>query len=93
MYTHTIVKPDLTLSEYRQFHRPRLPLAAVQPSISWRFQTRVVSAAPGTKRRPGHPDGATAHGGRGGDASRHLLRAHLVVLVEEDLSRPGPPQL
>ena len=75
-----MVKPDLTLSEYRQFHRPRLPLAAVQPSISWRFQTRVVSAAPGTKRRPGHPGpSAPGPGGVGGDGSTVVGSYHAMI--------------
>ncbi len=30
------------MSEYRQFHRPRLPLAVVSPSCPWQFQTRVI---------------------------------------------------
>jgi hypothetical protein len=42
VYSHTIVKPELTMSEYRQFHRPRLPMAVVSPTCPWQFQTRVV---------------------------------------------------
>ena len=44
VYNHTLVKPDLTLSEYRQFHRPRLTRFAVQASRPWQFQTRVITA-------------------------------------------------
>jgi len=43
VYNHTLVKPDLTLSEYRQFHRPRLPLVVVNPTCPWQFQTRVIT--------------------------------------------------
>lgn len=43
VYNHTLVKPDLTLSEYRQFHRPRLPLIVINPGCPWQFQTRVIT--------------------------------------------------
>ena len=42
VYNHSMVKPELSLSEMRQFHRPRLPLLVVNPSCPWQFQARVV---------------------------------------------------
>ncbi|KAL7553169.1 hypothetical protein ACHAWF_016414, partial [Thalassiosira exigua] len=66
-YGHALVKPDLTLSEYRQFHRPRLPLAAVGPHCPWQFQARTATegkrGARGGKARGG---GAGAAGGAAG---------------------------
>ena len=50
MYTHSLVKPDLTLSEYRQFHRPRLPLIVVDPARPWQFQTKVVVEKKGARK-------------------------------------------
>ena len=49
VYNHTLVKPELSLSEYRQFHRPRLPKIVANPSCPWLFQTRVVTES--KKRR------------------------------------------
>jgi hypothetical protein len=42
VYNHSMVKPELSLSEMRQFHRPRLPLLVVSPSCPWQFQARVI---------------------------------------------------
>ena len=64
VYNHTLVKPDLTLSEYRQFHRPRLPLLVVSPTCPWQFQARVVTEKKrGGKRGVGvNADGSTIVG-------------------------------
>jgi hypothetical protein len=62
VYNHTLVKPDLTLSEYRQFHRPRLPLMVVSPSRPWQFQTRVISKKKGTRGNTTAADGSTVVG-------------------------------
>ena len=65
VYNHTLVKPDLTLSEYRQFHRPRLPLVVVNPTCPWQFQARVVTEKNkrGGKRGVGvNADGSTIVG-------------------------------
>ena len=43
VYNHSLVKPALTLSEARQFHRPRLPLAVVNTTCPWQLQARVVT--------------------------------------------------
>ena len=51
VYNHTLVKPDLTLSEYRQFHRPRLPLLVVNPTCPWQFQTKVVIEKKGARKK------------------------------------------
>ncbi len=50
VYNHSLVKPELTLSEYRQFHRPRLPIAVVTPKCPWQFQTRVMTSEKKGKR-------------------------------------------
>ena len=42
VYNHSMVKPILSLSEMRQFHRPRLPLLVVNPTCPWQFQARIV---------------------------------------------------
>ncbi|KAL7540002.1 hypothetical protein ACHAXR_010808 [Thalassiosira sp. AJA248-18] len=60
VYNHTLVKPDLTLSEYRQFHRPRIPLLVVNPSCPWQFQTRVITE---------NKHGARGRGGAGATAA------------------------
>jgi hypothetical protein len=62
VYNHTLVKPDLTLSEYRQFHRPRLPLMVVSPSRPWQFQTRVISKKKGARGITTAADGSTVVG-------------------------------
>lgn len=62
VYNHTLVKPDLTLSEYRQFHRPRLPLAVVNPTVPWQFQTRVITENKRSSRGATAADGSTIVG-------------------------------
>jgi hypothetical protein len=62
VYNHTLVKPDLTLSEYRQFHRPRLPLAVVDPTCPWQFQTRVITENKRSSRGVTAADGSTIVG-------------------------------
>eukprot|EP00984_Skeletonema_dohrnii_P007329 scaffold2651_cov137-Skeletonema_dohrnii-CCMP3373.AAC.1 len=62
VYNHTLVKPDLTLSEYRQFHRPRLPLAVVNPTCPWQFQTRVITENKRSSRGATAADGSTIVG-------------------------------
>jgi hypothetical protein len=42
VYNHSLIKAELSLSEMRQFHRPRLPLLVVNPSCPWQFQARVI---------------------------------------------------
>ena len=49
VYNHHMARPELTLSEYRQFHRPRLPLAVVTPACSWQFQTKVIVQNKGSR--------------------------------------------
>ena len=63
VYNHTLVKPDLTKSEYRQFHRPRLPLVVVTPTCPWQFQTRVIiENKRGRKKAATAADGSTIVG-------------------------------
>lgn len=62
VYNHTLVKPDLSLSEYRQFHRPRLPLAVVNPTCPWQFQTRVITENKRSSRGATAADGSTIVG-------------------------------
>jgi hypothetical protein len=62
VYNHTLVKPDLTLSEYRQFHRPRLPLIVINPSCPWQFQTRVITENKRSSRGVTAADGSTIVG-------------------------------
>eukprot|EP00978_Attheya_sp_CCMP212_P011558 scaffold28550_cov41-Attheya_sp.AAC.1 len=42
VYNHTIVKPDLRITELRQFHRPRLTYSVVRIDRPWQFQIRVA---------------------------------------------------
>lgn len=44
------MRPELSLSEYRQFHRPRLPITVVTPKCPWQFQTRVITSEKKVKR-------------------------------------------
>ena len=62
VYNHTLIKADLTLSEYRQFHRPRLPLAVVNPTCPWQFQTRVITENKRASRGATAADGSTIVG-------------------------------
>jgi len=50
VYNHSLVRPELSLSEYRQFHRPRLPITVVTPKCPWQFQTRVITSEKKVKR-------------------------------------------
>ena len=63
VYNHSMVKPILTLSEMRQFHRPRLPLLVVTPTCSWQFQARIVVEK--SKRGGGGMGGSSMRGGGG----------------------------
>jgi hypothetical protein len=65
VYNHSMVKPELSLSEMRQFHRPRLPLLVVNPSCPWQFQARVVLE----NKHGGGKRGGGGAGGAGGAAS------------------------
>ena len=56
VHNHSLVKPALTKSEYRQFHRPRLPLLVVDPSRPWQFQAENNRGG----RRGGMANSATA---------------------------------
>jgi hypothetical protein len=62
VYNHTITRPELTLSEYRQFHRPRLPLAVVTPACPWQFQTRVITQSKNSRGITTAADGSTMIG-------------------------------
>eukprot|EP00581_Thalassiosira_minuscula_P003003 CAMPEP_0183742818 /NCGR_PEP_ID=MMETSP0737-20130205/64894_1 /TAXON_ID=385413 /ORGANISM="Thalassiosira miniscula, Strain CCMP1093" /LENGTH=2014 /DNA_ID=CAMNT_0025978411 /DNA_START=21 /DNA_END=6066 /DNA_ORIENTATION=+ len=90
VYNHTLVKPDLSLSEYRQFHRPRLPLVVVNTSCPWQFQTRVITEK---KRgsRGAAKSGATAADGSTIVGSYHAMmssgsKAQNKIRNEADLS-------
>lgn len=62
VYTHQISRPELTLSEYRQFHRPRLPLSVVNPTCPWQFQTRVIAQNKNARAITAAADGSTMIG-------------------------------
>ena len=62
VYSHALVKPELTLSEYRQFHRPRLPLHVVSPSRPWQFQTVVAQNKKESRGVTTAADGSTMIG-------------------------------
>jgi hypothetical protein len=51
VHNHSLVKPALAKSEYRQFHRPRLPLLVVDPARPWQFQARVENEKNGKRGR------------------------------------------
>lgn len=62
VYNHNIARPELSLSEYRQFHRPRLPLSVVTPACPWQFQTRVIPQNKNAKGIAIAADGSTMIG-------------------------------
>lgn len=74
VYNHSMVKPILTLSEMRQFHRPRLPLLVVNPTCSWQFQARIVVEK--SKRGGGSMRGS---GGIASDGSTIVGSYHAMI--------------
>ena len=95
VYNHSLVKPDLTMSEYRQFHRPRLPLKVVSMSCPWQFQARkVVSMLRITKHGVGgnkraqlaSADGSTIVGSYHAMMSAGANRGQSKIRTEADLS-------
>ena len=94
VYNHSLVKPDLTMSEYRQFHRPRLPLKVVSLSCPWQFQARKVVSAENTKRGVGgnkraqlaSADGSTIVGSYHAMMSAGANRGQSKIRTEADLS-------
>jgi len=93
VYNHSLVKPDLTMSEYRQFHRPRLPLKVVSTSCPWQFQARKVDNAENTKRVGGNKraqlasaDGSTIVGSYHAMMSAGANRGQSKIRTEADLS-------
>ena len=93
VYNHTLVHPDLSLSECRQFHRPRLPLIVVNPSCPWQFQTRVILENKRARKKGGATaaaDGSTvvgsyhammSAGANGQSKIRNEVRAHVMQSV------------
>jgi len=94
VYNHSLVKPDLTMSEYRQFHRPRLPLKVVSMSCPWQFQARKVDTAENNKRGVGgnkraqlaSADGSTIVGSYHAMMSAGANRGQSKIRTEADLS-------
>ena len=50
VYNHNFVRPDLRVSELRQFHRPRLCGSLVRKSKSWFFQVKLASKTKGIQK-------------------------------------------
>jgi len=94
VYNHSLVKPDLTMSEYRQFHRPRLPLKVVSMSCPWQFQARKVDNAENNKRggvgnkraQLASADGSTIVGSYHAMMSAGANRGQSKIRTEADLS-------
>ena len=92
VYNHSLVKPDLTMSEYRQFHRPRLPLKVVSLSCPWQFQARSVVNAESNKRvgnkrtQLASADGSTIVGSYHAMMSAGANRGQSKIRTEADLS-------
>ena len=74
VHNHSLVKPSLSKSEYRQFHRPRLPLLVVDPFRPWQFQARVdIENKRGGGKRGGLANAAAAADGSTIVGSYHTM--------------------
>jgi len=63
VYNHSMIKPDFTKIQLRQYHRPRLPRALVRTDRQWQFQIKVQTAKFGKPMgRVAGADGSTVLG-------------------------------
>lgn len=63
VYNHSMIKPDFTKIQLRQYHRPRLPRALVRTDRQWQFQIKVQKAKFGKSMdRVAGADGSTVLG-------------------------------
>lgn len=96
VYNHNITKPELSLSEYRQFHRPRLPLAVVTPACQWIFQSRVIAKS---KKSRGitAADGSTMigsyHSMMAGSKAQSKIKNEVCLCFVKALTHNSPPNL